>query len=199
MESSPSAPLVLASGSPRRRELLTRAGVAFEVIPAGIDERLRSGETPEALVVRLAHEKALAVARRLGPGPRRLVLGADTLVVLDGEILGKPRDAVEAEGMLARLAGRTHRVLTGVALARSDGPERRACRVASEVRMRPVGAEEIRRYVATGEPLDKAGAYALQGRGRAFVEKVEGSTSNVIGLPVDETLELLREARASWS
>lgn len=199
MESPPSAPLVLASGSPRRRELLAGAGIAFEVIPAGIEEHARSGETPEALVVRLAHEKALAVARRLAPGPRRLVLGADTLVVLDGEILGKPRDAAEAEVMLTRLAGRTHRVLTGVALARSDGPELRACRVASEVRMRPASSGEIRRYVATGEPLDKAGAYALQGRGRAFVVGVEGSTSNVIGLPVDETLALLREAHAAWT
>jgi len=187
--------LVLASASPRRRELLARAGLAFEVLPAEIDEVARPGEGPEALVERLAREKAAAVARRVGRTPPRLVLGSDTVVVLGGDVLGKPRDAADAEALLARLVGRTHRVLTGVAVAASAEPAAlRSCVVESLVRMRPASAEEIRRYVATGEPLDKAGAYALQGEGRGFVLEVTGSETNVIGLPLDETLALLRDA-----
>jgi septum formation protein len=187
--------LVLASASPRRRELLARAGLAFEVFPADIDEVARAGEGPEALVERLAREKAASVARRVGPTPPRLVLGSDTVVVLGRDVLGKPRDAVDAEALLARLVGRTHRVLTGVAVAPSGEPAAlQSCVVESRVRMRPASAEEIRRYVATGEPLDKAGAYALQGEGRGFVLEVTGSETNVIGLPLDETLALLRDA-----
>jgi septum formation protein len=192
-------PLVLASGSPRRRQLLERAGVSFEVLPAGIEELEQAGEAPEALVLRLAREKAIAVARRVGGHPRRVVLGADTLVVLGEDVLGKPRDAADAEEILGRLVGHTHRVLTGVAVVSSDAFRVREHLVASRVRMRPAGPDEIRRYVATGEPLDKAGAYAAQGRGRDFIEEIVGSESNVIGLPVDETLGLLREAVASWS
>jgi septum formation protein len=190
-------PLVLASGSPRRSQLLERAGVSFEVLPPGIEELEQAGEAPEALVVRLAREKAIAVARRVGGRPRRVVLGADTLVVLGEDVLGKPRDAADAEEILGRLVGHTHRVLTGVAVVSSDAFQVREHLVASRVRMRPAGRDEIRRYVATGEPLDKAGAYAAQGRGRDFIEEIVGSESNVIGLPVDETLGLLREA-ASW-
>jgi septum formation protein len=187
--------LVLASASPRRRELLARAGLAFEVVPADIDELARPGERPEALVERLAREKAAAVARRVGPAPSRLVLGSDTVVALDGDVLGKPRDAADAEALLARLVGRTHRVWTGVAVAASSAPTALASRVVgSLVRMRAASADEIRRYVATGEPLDKAGAYALQGEGRRFVLEVTGSETNVIGLPLDETLALLRDA-----
>jgi septum formation protein len=189
--------LVLASASPRRRELLARAGVAFEALPAEIDESPRAGESPEALVERLAREKALAVARRVGPAPRRFVLGSDTVVVLGREILGKPRDAAHAEALLASLAGRTHRVLTGVAIAASDGAELESFVVSSFVTMRDATADEIRRYVATGEPLDKAGAYALQGEGRRFVETVMGSETNVIGLPMDETLARLRALGAA--
>jgi septum formation protein len=161
-------------------------------MPAEIDESARPGETAEALVERLAREKALAVARRIGPAPRRLVLGSDTVVVLGPDILGKPRDPAHAEELLASLAGRTHRVLTGVAVAASDGAALESFVVASRVTMRAADAEEIRRYVATGEPLDKAGAYALQGLGRGFVAAVDGSETNVIGLPMDETLALLR-------
>jgi septum formation protein len=186
--------LILASASPRRREILARAGVACEVVPAEIDERSRPGEAPEALAERLAREKALCVARRVGPRPPRLVLGSDTIVVLDGEVLGKPRDPAHAEALLARLAGRTHRVITGVALARSESLDLASLTVASRVTMRAAGADEIRRYVASGEPLDKAGAYALQGEGRRLVAAVEGSESNVIGLPLEETLGLLRAA-----
>lgn len=189
------APLVLGSGSPRRRELLTRAGIAFEVQPADIDEQARPGEEPAALATRLAREKAQTVARRLGPTPPRWVLGADTIVVVDGDVLGKPVDAEDAVRLLGRLLGRTHRVLTGVALVESACLATSDVVVESRVRMRSAERDEILRYVATGESLDKAGAYAAQGEGRRFIEAIEGSESNVIGLPLDETLALLREAR----
>jgi septum formation protein len=186
--------LVLASASPRRRELLAGAGIAFEVMPAEIDERALPDEAPHALAERLAREKALAVAERLGPAPRRLVLGSDTIVVLAGEVLGKPRDPEHAEALLGRLVGRRHDVVTGVAVVDSQRLAPRSFTVTSRVTMRAAEADEIRRYVATGEPLDKAGAYALQGEGRRFVAVVEGSESNVIGLPLEETLALLRAA-----
>jgi septum formation protein len=190
-------PLVLASGSPRRRALLTGAGVRFEVEPADVVERRGRGERPEAFATRLARDKARAVAQRLGPRPPRLVLGADTIVVLDGDVLGKPDDVEHAAALLGRLAGRTHRVITAVAVVETDGGRTRDTRVESRVTLRRASAREIRDYAAGGEPLDKAGAYALQGEGRRFVQKVEGSESNVIGLPVEETLALLR--RAGWS
>ena len=186
--------LVLGSSSPRRRELLARAGVPFEVSAAGIDERAQPGEAPEALALRLACEKALAVARRLAPHAPRLVLGADTIVVLEGDVLGKPTDARDAERLLGRLVGRAHRVLTGVAVVASDRLAPASCVVESRVVMRPASHDEIRRYVASGEPLDKAGAYAAQGEGRRFIERIDGSESNVIGLPLEETLALLRDA-----
>ena len=186
--------LVLASASPRRREILARTGLAFDVVPADIDEAARPGESPEALAERLAREKAVAVARRFAPAPPCLVIGSDTVVVVDGDVLGKPRDPADAETLLARLVGRAHRVLTGVAVASSAEPALRSRVVESLVRMRPASAAEIRAYVATGEPLDKAGAYALQGEGRRFVLSVEGSETNVIGLPLEETLTLLHEA-----
>ncbi len=188
------APLVLGSSSPRRRELLASVGIAFEVQPADIDEQARPGEEPPALAERLAREKADAVARRLGPTPPRWVLGADTIVVVDGDVLGKPVDAEDAVRLLGRLLGRTHRVLTGVALVESAGFAASAVVVESRVRMRHADREEIHRYVATGESFDKAGGYAAQGEGRRFIEAIDGSESNVIGLPLDETLALLREA-----
>jgi septum formation protein len=187
-------PLVLASSSPRRRELLARAGVPFEVLPAEIDERARPGEPPPALAERLAREKALAVARRLGPAPPRLVLGADTIVVVGEQVLGKPTDPEDAVRLLDLLVGRLHRVLTAVVLAHSAGLAVRARVVESRVLMHAASPEEIRRYVASGEPLDKAGAYAAQGEGRRFIARIEGSESNVIGLPLEETLALLDEA-----
>ncbi len=196
--------LVLASASPRRRDLLARAGVRFEVMPADIVEDVRDGEPPRALVERLAVEKACAVRDRLPERPRRVVLGADTIVVLGQAILGKPRDAEEAVAMLRRLTGRTHVVWTGVAVCTTDSrapavctTDRSApslCSVESFVTLRAASEAELRAYVATGEPLDKAGAYALQGEGRRFVSRVEGSESNVIGLPLDETLALLARA-----
>jgi len=186
--------LILASASPRRRDLLTRARLVFEVHPADIGERALPGESPIDLARRLARAKALTVARRVGRFPRRLILGADTLVVLDGEVLGKPSDPAHAVEILTRLAGHRHRVVTAVAVVTSDTLEVREMAVESDVVMRPVGEREVREYVATGEPLDKAGAYAAQGRGRRLIERIEGSESNVIGLPLEETVALLREA-----
>jgi septum formation protein len=188
-------PLVLGSGSPRRRELLARAGIAFEVLPADIDESARDGEEPAAFALRLARAKAHAVATRVGAAPRRVVLGADTIVVVDGDVLGKPTDPEDAVRLLGRLVGREHCVLTAVAVLASDRAAHAAtCVVASQVVMRSAREDEIRRYVATGEPLDKAGAYAAQGEGRRFIERIDGSETNVIGLPMDETLALLRES-----
>lgn len=187
--------MILASASPRRRELLARAGVAFEVLPADVCEDGRPGEAPEAYALRLAREKALKVARRVGGRPRRIVLGADTIVVVDEDVLGKPADPEDAYALLSRLRGRRHRVVTAVAVAASDSLEVCDVAVESGVSMRRAADSELRAYVATGEGLDKAGAYAAQGEGRRFIERIEGSESNVIGLPLEQVLELLRAAR----
>ena len=187
-------PLVLASASPRRSDLLRQAGIRFEVCPADIPEVERPGETPIAFAQRLAHSKALAVAERIGASPPRLVLGADTIVVLNGEVLGKPRDSDHALELLERLTGREHSVLTAVALVVSDTLRVWQAVVTSRVEMRAVGRDELVAYVATGESLDKAGGYAVQGGARSFVTRIHGSETNVIGLPLDETLDLLSEA-----
>jgi septum formation protein len=181
-------PLVLASQSPRRRELLSGLGIALEVRPAATDETVHAGERPEAYVVRVAREKARAVAGEV-------ILAADTAVVLGDEILGKPRDASDAARMLRALSGTSHRVLTAVCVRRSaPGPAReREALVSTEVRFRLLGEDQIAWYVATGEPLDKAGAYALQGLGGALVDSVTGSVSGVVGLPLAESLALLAE------
>jgi septum formation protein len=176
--------LVLASQSPRRRELLALLGVDFEVRPANVDESPMAGELPEDYVIRVATDKARALAAR------QAVLAADTAVVLDGELLGKPATADEARSMLRRLSGRPHTVYSGVVLRDDSGC--RVCRVATTVRFRALGAGEIAAYVGTGEPMDKAGAYGIQGLGGAFVTAIEGSYSNVVGLPLAETLALLR-------
>ncbi len=168
--------------------------MCFEIRPADIPEVARDGETPTAFAERLAREKALAVAKRIGPSPPRLVLGADTIVVLDDDVLGKPRDADHALELLERLAGREHVVITAIAVVASDTLEVRHTAVSSRVEMRDASREELAAYVATGEPLDKAGGYAVQGGARCFVTGIDGSETNVIGLPLDETLELLREA-----
>jgi len=199
MVSDRPAILVLASSSPRRRELLTRAGLRFEVIPADTPEEKRAGETPPEEVMRLAEEKARTVARRIGAEPRRLVLGSDTGVLLDGELLGKPTDARHAEYLVGRLANRIHRVLTGVALTWSDCCEVRRFYVETEVEFHPIDEDEITAYVATGEAMDKAGAYAVQGHGRKFIKAIRGSETNVIGLPLDETLSALRAMGLSWN
>jgi septum formation protein len=189
------APIVLASASPRRSRLLADAGISIEIVPADIDETELPGEGPVEMAERLAREKALAVAARLAHTPGRPVLAADTIVVLRDRVLGKPRDAAHAVELLTRLVGQAHEVITGVCLAHSGGDRSETLHVVSRVRMRPAGREEIEAYVATGEPLDKAGAYAVQGEGRRFVETVDGSETNVIGLPMEETLALL--ARSS--
>jgi len=190
------APLVLASASPRRRDLLRRAGIRFEVCPANIPEVEQPGETPVAFAQRLARSKALAVAERIGASPPRLVLGADTIVVLDEVVYGKPRDIEDAFRLLSELTGRTHRVITGIAVVESKGLKSWERTVESCVTLRSAGAAELRSYLATGESLDKAGAYAIQGEGRNLVSQLEGSETNVIGLPLEETVALLREAGA---
>jgi septum formation protein len=166
--------------------------VAFEVRPADVPEERAAGEPPGAFALRLARAKALAVAAGMEGSPSRPVLGADTIVVVDEDVLGKPRDPDHAEELLGRLVGREHRVLTAVAVVAAGRVF--DVLVESTVRMRPATRKEVQEYVATGEPLDKAGAYALQGEGRRFVEQVTGSETNVIGLPLEETLALLREA-----
>jgi septum formation protein len=184
------APLLcLASASPRRRELLAQLGVAYLVQPADIDETPAPEETPGDYVVRMARTKALAVRSR---GMQLAVLAADTAVVLDEAVFGKPRDRAEGVAMLARLAGRTHRVLTAVALVAVAGV---ACRLStSEVRLRAISAAECAAYWDSGEPRDKAGGYAIQGRGAVFVEHLAGSYSGVVGLPLYETAQLLAAA-----
>jgi septum formation protein len=179
--------ICLASASPRRRELLTQIGVPHVVRPAHIDEALRAHESAPDYVVRLAREKALAVCAEEATLP---VLGADTAVVLDRTIFGKPSGREDAIDMLMRLSGRTHEVLTAIALAtRAALAERLSV---SRVTFRVLTAAECGAYWDTGEPRDKAGAYAIQGRGAAFVERLEGSFSGVMGLPLFETAELLR-------
>lgn len=182
MASPTAAGLVLASASPRRRMLLASAGVSFEVRPADIDERVHPGEDPRTYARRVAREKALAV-----DAPR--VLAADTVVALDERVLGKPSDADEARAILGTLSGRTHRVYTAVALRVGARVHERLC--ATAVSFRALSAEEIDAYLATGEPFDKAGAYGIQGHGGALVDRVRGSYTNVIGLPLRETLALL--------
>jgi septum formation protein len=163
-------------------------------MPADIDEKQLRGEAPVEMTLRLAREKALAVARRLGRTPRRHVLGADTIVVLDGDVLGKPDDPEHAVELLQRLTGRTHQVITAVAIVDSASLEAIDQAVESAVTLQEADEDELRRYVETGEPLDKAGAYAIQGKGAWLVTGLEGSRTNVIGLPIEETLGLLARA-----
>jgi septum formation protein len=185
-----SRPLVLASASPRRRELLAQLGVEFLIMAVDVDESLHPAETPRDLVLRLAQAKAEAALAAAHPG--HWVLGADTVVAVGGEILGKPADAAEAAAMLQRLSGRAHTVHSGLALARTGFPARTAA-VRTRVWMREITPGEIVGYVATGEPLGKAGAYAIQGRAAAFVRCLAGSYSNVVGLPLFELDAMLRE------
>ena len=193
--------IYLASRSPRRRELLTQIGVRFDLLlfrlppreDPEVNEDWLPGETPDDYVIRVARAKATfgadLVARRSIVA--RPVLAADTTLDVDGEVVGKPRNAEEAEAILARLSGRRHRVLTAVAVARGDRIEHRLS--ASDVHFRVLGADEIRRYVHSGEPMDKAGAYGIQGRAAVFVERMEGSHSGIVGLPLCETALLLRD------
>lgn len=190
IRSNPRLPeqLVLASASPRRRDLLAGLQLDFEVRSAEIDESALTDELPEDHVLRLARAKAQAVAR-----PGELVLAADTVVVLEGRILGKPADPADAQQMLSSLAGREHDVYTGVALFEPDRDTLVAATDRSEVRIAALDKDEISWYVSTGEPLDKAGSYAIQGLGALFVERVVGNYTNVVGLPLPLTRSLFRQ------
>ena len=187
------AHLVLASASPRRAELLASAGFSFTVQPADVDERPRPGEAPREYVGRIASAKARAVVATHG-GPGTFVLGADTTVVVDGEMLGKPEGPADATRMLRRLSGAVHEVLTGVILVTGETEHREV--VSSRVRVRPLSEEEIGWYVASGEPDGKAGAYAIQGRAARFIDYLDGSWSNVVGLPVATVYQMLKRAGA---
>ena len=182
----------LASGSPRRRELLQQIGVSFRVVSTAVDETVLPGEAPAAYVERLAAAKADDGWDRSRDAAGTPVLAADTAVVLDGRILGKPSNREDAERMLRQLSGRTHEVLTAVALRTADGLQSRISR--SEVTFRPLIAGEAQAYWETGEPADKAGAYAVQGRAAIFISDLRGSYSGVMGLPLFETAELLGSA-----
>ncbi|MBO3275071.1 Maf family protein [Pseudomonas schmalbachii] len=183
--------LYLASSSPRRRELLAQIGLPFNSVPANIDETPLSGELPVAYVERLARDKALAGLAMLAQRADVCVLGADTTVILDGRILGKPVDRDDSLAMLRALSGREHEVLTAVAVADRNRCEARV--VGSRVFFREISEAEAEAYWATGEPLDKAGGYAIQGLAAVFVSRVEGSYSAVVGLPLCETAELLAD------
>ncbi|MBX9670633.1 MAG: Maf family protein [Candidatus Obscuribacterales bacterium] len=198
--------VVLASSSPRRVELLTNLGFEFEVIPSDVDETVEPGKTAAGTVIQLAKLKADTVYERVieegkwqeGNKDRLLVLGADTTVVLDNKLLGKPESEEEARAMLRELSGRCHDVFTGVVIiskeAKSDQPEEISSFEMSHVFFRNLTEEEIAAYVRTGEPMDKAGSYALQGIGSAFVQAIEGCFTNVIGLPIPLVVSMLRRA-----
>jgi septum formation protein len=183
--------IYLASASPRRRELLQQLGVRFEVLAQNVAEVRRDGESPEDFAQRLAVEKAQAAWAQLAERQRLPVLGADTIVVVDEQVLGKPANRDAALAMLTLLSGRTHRVLSAVALIGQDKVRSRVCE--SRVTFRVIEHAERAAYWASGEPADKAGGYAIQGLGALFVERLEGSYSGVMGLPLYETGELLRE------
>jgi septum formation protein len=182
--------IYLASQSPRRQELLAQLGVRFETINATVHEQLQVGESPEQYVNRVAREKAGAGLLQLGGQAQAVVLGADTDVVIDGNVLGKPADADQAAALLRRLSGRTHQVHTAVWLVSSD--RERSATVSTDVRFAELTDREIADYIATGEPFGKAGAYAIQGRAAAFIAGITGSYSGVMGLPLHETSVLLR-------
>lgn len=198
--------IILASASPRRAELLRAAGIEFDVIPANADETAHPGETPEAYVRRVAEAKVTAVLRRASG---QLVLAADTVVVVDGAILGKPVDGDDAKRMLRMLSGRAHEVITAVVLSRGPTPpspqggvgEKRGSAPHADTRVdlttvefAPLAKDDIEWYVATGEPDDKAGAYAIQGYASRFVTRIAGSYSNVVGLPVSTVFQMFKEA-----
>ena len=183
--------LILASRSPRRQELLRQAGFAFEVRPSRIEEVVRPGESAEDFACRAAQEKALEVAAPSPPDT--LVLGADTVVAVNGELLGKPRDAEDARRMLRLLSGGTHRVITGVCVVRAPREIKALRYETTSVTFRHLDEEEIQNYLASGEPFDKAGAYGIQGLASKFVTRVEGCYFNVVGLPVALVYEILKQ------
>jgi septum formation protein len=186
--------LVLASASPRRRELLQNAGIPFIIQASKIPELPLEGEAPQACAERLAREKALDVFRLR---PQNFVLGADTIVIVNGQILGKPHDVADAARMLRLLVGRTHQVTTGVCLMRPDDKGRSSVddtrSETTRVTMSGLNEDDIRSYIATGEPMDKAGAYAIQGIASRWISQIEGDYFNVVGLPVSLVYRMLRE------
>jgi septum formation protein len=184
--------IILASSSPRRAEMLRDAGIACEMRAAEIDEVALPGESAQAMVARLAQAKARATAAQLGAGDN-IVVGADTTVELGGEILGKPRNSAHAREMLAKLSGRTHHVLTGIFLLKLPGNETRAAVEKSAVKFAALSEKEIDAYALSGEPMGKAGAYAIQGLAGRFIPKIEGCYFNVVGLPLARLYALLRE------
>ena len=186
--------IILASSSPRRAEVLRDAGIAFEICAAQVDESAHPGETAQAMVARLAEAKARAAAEKIGGSKGgRIVVGADTAVELDGEIFGKPRDAADAREMLAALGGRTHHVLTGIFLIRLPDGATRAAVESTSVTFAPLDPGEIAAYVASGEPMDKAGGYAIQGVAGRYISRIEGCYFNVVGLPLARLHALLRD------
>jgi len=201
------ATLILASASPRRKELLERAGLQLRVLPAPVDEEPLPGESAVAYVKRLARDKATATVRRImaaqgsdpraaGDDPPRWVLGADTVVTADGLLLGKPSDHAEARAMLERLAGREHLVVTGFAILDLERDKEGIQAVSTRVRFKRMGRAEIDAYLASGETMDKAGSYAIQGVGAYLVEEIEGSYTNVVGLPLAQVVSMLEEMGA---
>lgn len=189
------AKLILASGSPRRKELLEQIGVSFQVQSTDIDESVLPDESPEKYVTRLSAEKALAVFQHQ---PDKVVLAADTSVVINGRILGKPTDTQDAVDTLKMLSGQSHQVLTGVSLIAKAGNEDSQQKVetivtTTQVHFLPLSEQDINEYVATGEPMDKAGSYGIQGKAALFVDRIEGSYSNVVGLPLAQTGVLLKQ------
>ena len=179
--------LILASGSPRRRELMEQTGISFTVIPSETDETAADGLPPKTLVKHLAKQKALEVAAN---HPEAVVLGADTVVAIDGEVLGKPKDQEDARRMLRLLSGREHQVHTGVCIALPGGTVITFCET-SVVSFRGISPDAIENYLSTGEPMDKAGAYAIQGQGAKFVRDYNGDYCNIVGLPVWRVLRVL--------
>ncbi len=186
-------PLILASASPRRQEMLSSTSMKFEVIPGEVDESFLPGESPEEHVIRLARMKAVKVSEQ---HQDRWVLAADTIVVIDGRVLGKPKDRKEAKEMLHLLSNRVHRVMTGYCLLQSPARKAREGNVVTRVRFKDLSSDEIRWYMDTAEPFDKAGGYAIQGKAAFMVKEIHGSYTNVVGLPLTEVIEALQELGA---
>lgn len=184
--------LILASASPRRRELLQQIGLKFQVIPSLAEEHILAGETPEEHVIRLSLDKATEVANRKNVSGRWFI-GSDTIVLCDNQILGKPQDEAHAATMLTQLSGREHQVLSGYAVLDRQTGEQRTEAVSTKVWFRQLTEAEITGYIATGEPADKAGAYAIQGLGISFVARIEGSYTNVVGLPLCKLTLAMKE------